>query len=125
VVLQVVLGWLLWFVKNVLVAAAVIVVVALSLFFLPRACAPARAASDCETFKVTGEADYLVAYRQDGAWMLSAPGEQSTKVREGQVLVIEPDAQLGVIAVLDSKGRAQARAYNWHIHGQQKRFCIK
>ena len=86
---------------------------------------PADSAADCEKINISGEADYIVVYRQDDAWWLSAPGETSSKVHEGQILTMQDGAQLGVVALLDEKGKAHARAYNWHVHGSPKRFCLK
>jgi hypothetical protein len=119
---RVIVGWLLRF---VVAPAAVILVTFFALAFCARY-GKSKADEPCETIRIAkGEADYLVAYRKEGAWWLSAPGEQGSKVHEGQILVMEPDAQLGVVLVLDAKGEVHTRAYDWNIRSPQKRFCLK
>lgn len=110
----------------VIAPSAVIVIVALALFFLSACTGPVRLAdgSGCERIKVTGDTSYVVAYRMDDGWYLSAPGEGASTVREGQTIVVDKDARMGVIAFLDAKG-VQARAYNWNIRGPQRRFCLQ
>lgn len=120
---RVVVGWLLRFI----VAPVAIILLSLLALTFCVAVLRADAAETCEKINIAkGDADYLVAYRRDGSWWLSAPGEQGSKVHEGQVLVTEPDAQLGVVLVLDAKGEVHTRAYNWNIRtGEGRRFCLR
>jgi hypothetical protein len=66
-----------------------------------------------------------MAYRKADGWYLSAPGDSSEKVTPPKLLKVDHDAQLAVAVFLDAKGRAQAKAYNWHEHGTARRFCVQ
>lgn len=113
--------------RTILEAAGVVVLMSLLGFCLAGCSGSPRLAdgTSCERIPVSGEVSYVVAYMKDDGWYLSAPGEGASTVHEGQVLTLDHDARMGVIAFLDSKGRVTARAHNWNERGPQRKFCLE